>query len=136
MRKQHLFGFILSFGMLLFLYSCVTEETIINTEEPIAVELPNQNGVGIVQQKSLTGSFQSVEGVMDRLSCFCSHGGYVTTEDGERIAVCFDETVESCPKITITGYQTSKKINDNGACTEGMMSYVKVQSYIIGETKF
>ncbi|NVK65899.1 MAG: hypothetical protein HWE22_14995 [Flavobacteriales bacterium] len=126
-------------GLPLLLLSCVTteENVVLQPGEVISVEIPKPKAEeSVVEQKTITGSFQSVEGVMDRLSCFCYHSGYVTTEDGERIAVCFEETVESCPKITVTGYQTSKKISENGACSKGIMGYLKVQSYVIGETDY
>jgi hypothetical protein len=89
-----------------------------------------------VEQKTITGSFRSVSGVMNELSCYCSNGGYVTTEDGSEVAVCFnaDEEVPSCDKITVTGYMTSKKIESNGVCPGGMMGFLKVQTYTVGET--
>ena len=89
-----------------------------------------------VEQKTITGSFRSVSGVMNKLSCYCSNGGYVTTEDGAEFAVCFksEDNVPSCDKITVTGYVTSKSIESNGACPGGMMEFLKVQEYVVGET--
>lgn len=129
---------IVLFALPLLFIACVTEEeVIVQSDEVVEFKLPESRvKEAVVEQKTITGSFQSVEGVMDRLSCFCSFGGYITTETGKKMAVCFDESVESCPKITVTGYQTSKQINGSEACSAGIMGYLKVQSYIIGETDF
>ena len=91
-----------------------------------------------IEQRTLIGSFRSVSGVMNELSCYCSNGGYVTTEDGSEFAVCFNanEVVPSCDKITVTGYMTSKSIESNGACPGGMMGFLKVQEYVVGETDY
>lgn len=131
------------FTNLLFALSLVALSSCSNKR--IAIENHDDSGDSIeevsqepdaVDQRTVTGSFRSVSGVMDELSCYCSNGGYVTTEDDEMVAVCFDEEVESCPKITVTGYRTSKKIESNGACPAGMMGFLKVQEYIIGETDY
>lgn len=92
----------------------------------------------VLEQKTITGSFRSVSGVMNELSCYCSNGGYVKTADGTELAVCFkpEEVVPSCDKITVTGYMTSKSIQSNGACPAGIMGFLKVQEYIVGETDF
>ena len=91
-----------------------------------------------VEQKTITGSFRSMSGVMNELSCYCSNGGYVETADGIEIAVCFksEEVVPSCDKITVTGYMTSKSIQSNGACPAGIMGFLKVQEYTVGETDY
>lgn len=90
----------------------------------------------LVEQRTVTGKFKSVAGVMDELSCFCENGGYVTSEDGTVTTVCFDEAVESCDKITLTGYMTTRKIEANDSCPAGMMGFLKVQEYVIGETDY
>ena len=90
----------------------------------------------VVEERTVSGSFQSVTGVMDELSCYCSNGGNVTAEDGVVTAVCFEEEVESCEKITVTGYMTSRSIESNGACPGGMMGFLKAMSYIVGETDY
>lgn len=127
------FTLFISFGTLLFLSACA-EKNVVVVEETFEEEVTQEPDA--VDQRTVTGSFRSVSGVMDELSCYCSNGGYVTTEDGAMVAVCFDEPVESCDKITVTGYRTSKKIQSNGACPEGIMGFLKVQSFIVGETDF
>lgn len=92
----------------------------------------------VLEQQTLTGSFRSVKGVMDKLSCYTSNGGYITLVDGSTVAVSFkdSEDVSSCDKITVTGYMTSRSIESNGSCPAGMMGFLKVQSYIVGETDY
>lgn len=133
MRFFHIKKYVLSFGILLFLGSCAEKNvTIIDeTFEDEVIQEPD-----LVEQRTVTGSFRSVSGVMNELSCYCSNGGYVTTVDGEEVAVCFNEPVESCDKITVTGYKTSKKIESNGSCPGGIMSFLKVQSYVIGNIDY
>lgn len=133
MRLFQSFTLILSIGTLLFLGACAEKNVVVVDE---SFEQGVDQEPDALDQRTVTGSFRSVSGVMDELSCFCSNGGYVTTEDGLSVAVCFDEPVESCDKIKVTGYRTSKKIESNGACSGGMMGFLKVQSYIIGETDY
>lgn len=135
MKLLQSFFILLFLGAILILGSCsektapvakpVVEETQENTQNP-----------DMVQQRTITGSLRSMTGVMDELSCYCDNGGYVITADGTITAVCFDEEVESCDKITVTGYLTSKSIQAHGSCPEGMLGFLKVQSYIVGETDY
>lgn len=129
------FTMLFSIGTLLFLGSCA-EKTVIVVDETFneeAVEVPDA-----IEQITITGSFRSVRGVMDELSCYTSNGGYVDASAGTIIAVSFNDNdvVSSCDKITVTGYMTSKKIESNGSCPEGNMGFLKVQSYIVGETDY
>lgn len=117
-------------AMFIGLSACSEKTTSTQTTETEEVETPTP----VVEQRTVTGKFRSVSGVMNELSCYCSNGGYVTAEDGVVTAVCFDEEVQSCDKITVTGYMTSRKIDDNGPCPAGIMGFLKVQSYIVGET--
>jgi hypothetical protein len=121
----------LLFGITLVLFSC-SEKTTPNTTS----ESTEETTPPVVEQMTVSGKFRSVSGVMDKLSCYCSHGGYVTSEGGTVTDVCFDEEVESCDKITVTGYMTSRSIEANGACSGGIMGFLKAQSYIVGETDY
>jgi len=125
---------LLTFGLIITLFSCSENTSPSESYETVEVEI--QSPPPLVQQKTITGKFKSVSGVMDELSCYCANGGYVTAEDGTVTAVCFDEEVASCEKITVTGYMTSRSVESNGACPGGMMGFLKVQSYIVGETDY
>ncbi len=130
---------LLLLGALLFHSSCADKSEILSSkvseEETSEADEISTNTVG---QITITGSFRSVNGVMDELSCYTSNGGYIKTSDGTIVAVSFkdNENVSSCEKITVTGFMTSRKIEANGSCPEGMMSFLKVQSYIVGETDY
>jgi ABC-type oligopeptide transport system substrate-binding subunit len=133
--------FLFSIAVLLsttLLFSCSEKTTPNETgvSEEVEENQQNTSETGVVEQRTVTGKFRSVSGVMDKLSCYCSNGGYVTSEDGVVTAVCFDEAVESCDKITVTGYMTSRKIEKNGSCPEGIMGFLKAQSYVVGETDY
>ena len=126
----------LSIGTLFILSSCSDKSEVVGPESPpkeVTEVVPDA-----IEQITVEGSFRSVNGVMDKLSCYTSNGGYIKTEDGERIAVSFkeNEVVSSCERITVTGYMTSRRIESNGPCSEGIMSFLKVQSYAVGETDF
>lgn len=62
---------------------------------------------------SFSWKFESVRGVMDSLSCYCFNAGYVETDDGEKISVCFDHFDEeiNCENIHVTWNYGIKKIN-------------------------
>jgi hypothetical protein len=93
------------------------------------------------QKVTIEGEFSSKRGVMHRLSCFCFDGGYITTESGDEIAVCFEkgelETAASksekfvCDHITVTGVYVEKTISPDvsSPCTAGTMRYLKVMSF-------
>ncbi len=134
MRLGHSITLHLSFGILLLFSSCAEKPLVDDT-----IYEDNENlGADVVEQKTITGSFRSVQGVMNELSCYCSNGGYVKTADGTEVAVCFksEVVVPSCDKITVTGYMTSKSIQSNGACPAGIMGFLKVQEYIVGESDY
>lgn len=129
---------LLLLGALLFHSSCADKSEIVGPKEETTsinevAEVPD-----VVEQITVTGSFKSVKGVMDELSCYTSNGGYIKTADGTIIKVSFkeNEAVFSCDKITVTGYMTSKSIEANGSCPEGMIGFLRVQSYIVGETDY
>ncbi len=87
-------------GTVIFLGAC-SEKTIPSESSEVETVENEENTqqIDAVEQITVTGSFQSVEGVMDKLSCFCSHGGYIETEEGTIISVCFNETIEKCLPI-------------------------------------
>lgn len=82
---------------------------------------------------TLTGKFESTKGVMTQLSCFCYNGGYLITEGGKKVAVCFpkDEEEIPCTLISIVGeYVTETKDSDpNGVCAGGTITYLSVSSF-------
>ncbi|MDG1330820.1 MAG: hypothetical protein P8P74_00710 [Crocinitomicaceae bacterium] len=129
-----LFSTILIIGLSAF--SSCSEKTTPITETQPTENTDEQTTEPVLNQITLTGSFRSVAGVMNELSCYCSNGGYVTAEDRVVTAVCFDEEVASCEKITVTGYMTSRSIESNGPCPGGIMGFLKAQSYIVGETDY
>ncbi len=102
------------------------------TEEVIEQE---QVETMVGHERTVVGSYRSVKGVMDKLSCYCSNGGYVSGPSGEVVAVSFDDNLDipSCDNIRVTGHMTSKQIDSNGACPAGTMSFMVVESYEIGD---
>ena len=139
MKLIRSFSLILSIGTLLFLNSCAEKNGVSSAEKP-SKEVSNQVGQDVValEQRTVTGSFKSVKGVADDLSCYTKNGGYVTVLTGEIVAVSFNdsEAVSSCDNITVTGYKTSRSIKSKGSCPEGMMAFLKVQSYTVGATDY
>ena len=85
------------------------------------------------QQESLEGTYESVMGVMDSLSCYCFNGGYLTTQDGKEIPICFENDQEEikCDYVVMEGYYKTKKINPEptNPCPAGEMSYFNIVSY-------
>ncbi len=86
----------------------------------------------VIKQTVLNGSFRSVQGVMDNLSCYCSNGGYVTTMENKKIGICFDESSEfTCKNIQVKGYYRKKMINPEkySPCPAGERNLFYVTSY-------
>ena len=84
--------------------------------------------------KSLSGQYHSKKGVKSPVSCYCFHGGYLTTEGGERIAVCFQDEKKSdipCDTVSLQGYYETKSISPaaNSPCPAGEMKLFYVVSY-------
>jgi hypothetical protein len=85
-----------------------------------------------VQQTTLTGTFRSMKGVMDPLSCYCYNSGYLSTSNGERIAVCIkDEDVELCTNITVKGAYEKITVasSPNSPCPGGEREIFVIESY-------
>lgn len=90
---------------------------------------------------TIEGSFSSKRGVMHHLSCYCYDGGYVTTANGDEIAICFEknemETAAqasekfSCEHIKVTGVYVEKtRVPGEGdVCQGGTMRYLKVSKF-------
>lgn len=81
----------------------------------------------------IEGIFESKQGVMTPLSCYCGNGGYVTTADGKQIAVCFEGLLDAipCKKISIKGiYKTvTNSPEPTNPCPKGEMTYLKVLEF-------
>ncbi|GAB5424687.1 MAG: hypothetical protein Crog4KO_18340 [Crocinitomicaceae bacterium] len=88
---------------------------------PIQAEIPER----------VVGSFRSVKGVMDPLSCYCGNGGYVESPAGRVVAVCFEDNVDIASRdyIEVIGLMTTRTIESNGACPAGTKSFMVVESY-------
>jgi hypothetical protein len=79
---------------------------------------------------TLEGTFESKQGVMTPLSCYCYNSGYLTTATKKQIALCFDNDSDNtdCKTIRVTGFYTTVKNNPEptSPCKQGEMSYFKV----------
>lgn len=89
---------------------------------------------------TVEGSFSSKRGVMHEISCYCFDSGFVTTDAGDKVAVCFEKNEMeaarknsekfSCSRIKVTGTYVTKTISpEDGACSSGSMRYLKVASF-------
>lgn len=101
--------------------------TVSTVEGSLPVAAADENGV----TRSVAGSYKSTMGVMDRFSCFCFNGGYITTASGERIPVCFEGNIKpvTCKNIEVKGTYKTKEIKDEGACTAGSIKYIAAESH-------
>ena len=139
-RHKFLLTIALTGFYLLLFSSCATENAAV--EAPITEADNPKEGIESspvtppepqVQEgpRKVVGAFRSVKGVMDPLSCYCSNGGYVESPAGESVPVCFDnnQNVSNTDYIFIEGVMTTRSIESNGACSEGTMSYLIVESY-------
>ena len=119
--KNHLFLLGLICSVLLF-SGCLYKKS---ESQPLLSDLNDLS--------SLSGSYSSVQGVMDSLSCYCFNAGYLTLENGRSVAVCFeDEKLNiSCDKVVIEGKYKTEKINfeETSPCTDGEMTYFNAESY-------
>ena len=85
---------------------------------------------------TLTGQFESKQGVMTTLSCYCYEGGEVTTSKNEIINICLKgvenaDDAQNCTKISVKGYyvNVTNDAKSNSSCPKGTMRYFKVISY-------
>lgn len=81
----------------------------------------------------ISGTYSSIKGVKNKLSCYCYNGGYLITESGERIAVCFkDENIDiNCERVEISGKYVVKKLNTEpgSACKNGKMKIFEAEKF-------
>ena len=85
------------------------------------------------QTLTLKGTYESKQGVMVALSCYCGNGGYLTTSDCKNIPVCLESTdnVMDCKNIIVTGFYTTVKNNPEptNPCKQGEMTYFKAVNF-------
>lgn len=95
--------------------------------ETTAVATPTE------QMLTFTGTYESKQGVMTPLSCYCGNGGYLTPKDEKRIAICFEGNNDwmTCKNMTITGFYKTIKNNPEptSPCPKGEMTYLKVVTF-------
>ena len=86
----------------------------------------------------LEGSYRSIRGVMDPLSCYCFNGGYLTTAEGERFALCFaneEDMPGACENLRVTALHTTKTLDPEptSPCPAGERTLYAVQSFTCGD---
>jgi hypothetical protein len=118
-RMNFLLTFLLAFSMLAVPISPKRKK---DKPKPVTVE----------------GSFSSTRGVMQSLSCYCYDAGYIQTDEGKSIPVCFENDELSkaseansdfqCARLKVKGVYVTKTIpqTDNSPCPAGTMTYLKV----------
>lgn len=89
---------------------------------------------GAQDEITVSGSFRSLIGVMNPLSCYCYNVGTITTKSGERVNVCFKNAnihkdPKKCDNLTVTGSYENISIEDNGACPKGTRKFLMVSKY-------
>ncbi len=88
-----------------------------------------------VKEWTLTyvGSFSSVRGVKDPLSCFCPNGGYVDACGGKRVPLCFEGKgpPEDCRSIEVQGSYVDGVPGPDwaGHCPDEPMRYLLVEEW-------
>jgi hypothetical protein len=82
------------------------------------------------------GTYDSKKGVMHKISCYGFNIGYLTTDAGEKVVVCFDrldggEDVNvTCDKLMVEGYfEEIVKESDGGSCTSGKLKILFVEEW-------
>lgn len=84
--------------------------------------------------ESLKGDFQDMAGVMNLVSCYCSQGGYLTTNEGKKVPVCYKEIQGgiACKKdVHLNGYFQTETITPSpmSACPPGSLNIFQATSY-------
>ncbi len=83
---------------------------------------------------TFSGTYRTVMGVMNPLSCYCYNGGYLTISDDERISISFDDLkmdkVKS-GKITVTGHyeEIEHESSAKDPCPGGVRKIFIVESF-------
>jgi hypothetical protein len=126
MHKYSLIGLTVLFFVSILFYGCFFSNK--NTQKISAESQSIRN-----QHNSLKGTYKSVIGVMDLLSCYCLNGGYLTTQDGKEIPICFENIEEEieCNYLVVEGNYITKKIDPDSTnpCPAGEMTLFYVTSY-------
>jgi hypothetical protein len=85
---------------------------------------------------TISGIFESKQGVMTDIGCYCYKVGYLTPDKSFPVVVCFDELtknekVECSEKLTVHGYYKTIKVEkqENNPCSTGEMEVFMVTSY-------
>lgn len=104
--------------------ACATVEPVSNDTDVVATE----------QMEVVTGKYQSTVGVKEKFNCYCINGGFITTAEGKRFAVCFDneiDKVEDCENMTVKGHTVTKSIASEitSPCPAGSISLLSVKSF-------
>ena len=82
---------------------------------------------------TISGTFKSVEGVMDPLSCHCSNGGYLTDEYNTTYAICLEDGKEvDCETIQVTGFMEEDHVtfDAENPCKSGLTYLMRPTSVI------
>jgi len=85
-----------------------------------------------LKMESHTGTFKSLQGVLNPISCYCGNGGYLQTEEGKEIPVCLEENQEvTCLEITVTGPYVEQKAPEEPTtpCPSGTMTILMVRNF-------
>lgn len=83
----------------------------------------------------LSGTYESKKGVMHKISCYGFNIGYLTTEKGEKVVVCFDNLDNSadlkvdCENIAVQGHYSEKTIEGKGNCAAGTLKILYVEEW-------
>ena len=103
------------------------KETLMKEEVPETTETEN------VKKETITGTFRSIKGVMNNLSCYCYNGGFVTTAEGTEISICLpNENAEiDCKTVELTGHYETITIEPDGnsPCPAGELEVFMVSSF-------
>ena len=104
----------------------------------IACSQTKQTATTKMKNETYTGSYRSIMGVMNPLSCYCSNGGYLTISDEEKISISFDELnidkVRS-GEITVSGSfeEITHESGEMDPCLSGTRQILIVKSFSIKE---
>ena len=99
----------------------------------MACSMPTKPIIAAEKTETLTlkGTFKSTKGVMTALSCYCFNGGYLTDNNGQEVALCFEDDKNiPCNRIAVTGYYTTQTNTPEptSPCPKGEARYFKVIS--------
>ena len=82
---------------------------------------------------TVTGEFKGVSEITNRLSCYCTQGGFITMSNGKKVLVCFpdDAEVKECANMVVTGvYEDGNAGADvNNPCPSGAQTFLRVSEF-------